>query len=82
MSKGGGVVAAPHFCFFLLTFLHLTLWRPISNLPAYKSKRYKTVVKVFFQGGHSRNLGGGGLQQPPSRRGGGGKENHFFLGLG
>ena len=44
----------PNF-FFLLTFLDLTLWRTISNLPAFNSKLSKTAVKVFIQVGRTRN---------------------------
>ena len=41
--------------FFLLTFLHLTLWRPVSNSRAFKSKRYNTVGKAYIQGDYTRN---------------------------
>ena len=52
----GGAGATPHFSFFfILTLLHLELWRPISNLPAFKSKSYKTVIKDFIQGGRTKN---------------------------
>ena len=84
LLKGGGAVATPpNFCFFPLTFLHLTLWRPISNLPAYKSKRYKTVVKLFFQGVIPEIRGERGLQQPPLQKGRGWQRKSLFsLGLG
>ena len=45
---------SPNF-FFLLTFLDLTLWRTISNLPAFNSKLSQTAVKVFIQVGRTRN---------------------------
>ena len=49
----------------------------MSNLPAFKSKRYKTVAKVFVQGVVPETRGRE-LKKIPSRRGGGGREVHFI----
>ena len=85
LPKGGGglLQPPPHFCFVPLTFLHLTLWRPISNFFVYKSKRYKTVVKVFFQGVIPEIRREGCCNTPPPPEGEGeAKKIIFFLGLG